>query len=209
MLSDLHTIDLNQRHPTWKQIQPRLLPSSMYSISSNSKTATAAGSSNPSRPALLSLAGHCGGVDQSGHIVFWGGYQRNDLKEPQSVIQVLTQGVKPPTADAAQLTRGESNSLALALQHVRQQLARLVRQHHPQQVQVDPTDSRLSQPPPVFTEQAVAAEHANNQPKCLSLLQQLIDTQTSGRARAFWWSSVSQSDSWLRIPPYLQPANHQ
>eukprot|EP00878_Enallax_costatus_P032791 GHUV01036065.1.p1 GENE.GHUV01036065.1~~GHUV01036065.1.p1 ORF type:complete len:199 (-),score=39.31 GHUV01036065.1:98-694(-) len=131
MLSDLHLLDLNQQQLMWKQIQPRLLP---IGIHSNSSTAGASNGTN-SKPALLSLAGHCGGVDKSGHVVFWGGYRRNDLKEPQLVIQVLEQGVKPPTADAAQLAGGMASPLMLALQHVRQQLARLVRQHHPQQVQ--------------------------------------------------------------------------
>eukprot|EP00878_Enallax_costatus_P035768 GHUV01039983.1.p1 GENE.GHUV01039983.1~~GHUV01039983.1.p1 ORF type:complete len:411 (+),score=90.40 GHUV01039983.1:102-1235(+) len=134
MLSDLHLLDLNQQQLMWKQIQPRLLP---IGIHSNSSTAGASNGTN-SKPALLSLAGHCGGVDKSGHVVFWGGYRRNDLKEPQLVIQVLEQGVKPPTADAAQLAGGMASPLMLALQHVRQQLARLVRQHHPQQVLLKP-----------------------------------------------------------------------
>ena len=131
MLSDLHLLDLNQQHPTWKQIQPRLL---LTGIHSSSSSAAGTPNSTQQKPALLSLAGHCGGVDKSGHVVFWGGYRRNDFKEPQLVIQVLEQGVRPPTADAAQLAGGVANPLMLALQHVRQQLARLVRQHHPQQV---------------------------------------------------------------------------
>lgn len=121
MLSDLLVLDLNQPVPTWRQVQPRLLAGK---VNTNST----------SRPALLALAGHCGGVDASGQCIFWGGYRRNDLKEPQAIIQVLQQGVKPPTADAAQLTGEAASPLVMALQHVRQHLARLVRQHHPQQV---------------------------------------------------------------------------
>lgn len=135
MLSDLHTLDLNQQPPTWHQVQPRLLAAGIHSSGTpnNSSSAGAAGSSG-AKPALLSLAGHCGGVDNLGNFVFWGGYRRNDLKEPQSVIQVLQQGVKPPTADAAHLIGAAAAPMVLALQHVRQQLARLVRQHHPRQV---------------------------------------------------------------------------
>lgn len=134
MLSDLLILDLNQQMPTWKQVHPRLQAGN--TSSSGTKAAAGAGSSSGSTPrtALLALAGHCGGVDASGRCIFWGGYRRNDLEEPQSLIQVLQQGVKPPTVDAAQLTGEAASPLLLALQHVRQQLARLVRQHHPRQV---------------------------------------------------------------------------
>lgn len=134
MLSDLHLLDLRQQPPAWSQIQPRLAASS-----SNISKETAANSSSnaANRQPVLSLAGHCGGVDKQGNFVFWGGYRRSDLKEPQSVIQVLRQRVKPPTADAAQLGSDVAPDLVLALQHVRQQLARLVRQHHPKQVNRD------------------------------------------------------------------------
>jgi hypothetical protein len=48
--------------------------------------------------------------------------------------QVLQVGVKPPTPEAAELSGTAAvDPLAFALQHVRLQLARLVRQHHPKQ----------------------------------------------------------------------------
>jgi hypothetical protein len=46
----------------------------------------------------------------------------------------LEHGVKPPTPDAALLSGAAAAPMLLALQHVRLQLARVVRQHHPQQV---------------------------------------------------------------------------
>lgn len=60
------------------------------------------------------------------------------MKEPQAVLQVLEHGVKPPTPDAALLSGAAAAPMLLALQHVRLQLARVVRQHHPQQVLLRP-----------------------------------------------------------------------
>lgn len=47
--------------------------------------------------------------------------------------QVLTKAVKPPTPDAAKLAAVVSQQ-ALAMQHVRMQLARLIKRAHPAQV---------------------------------------------------------------------------
>lgn len=47
--------------------------------------------------------------------------------------KVLTKAVKPPTPDAAKLAAVVSQQ-ALAMQHVRMQLARLVKRAHPAQV---------------------------------------------------------------------------
>ncbi|WIA20865.1 hypothetical protein OEZ85_005214 [Tetradesmus obliquus] len=55
-----------------------------------------------------------------------------------SKLMVLEYGVKPPTPDAALLSGAAAAPMLLALQHVRLQLARVVRQHHPQQVLLRP-----------------------------------------------------------------------
>jgi hypothetical protein len=57
-------------------------------------------------------------------------------------VQVLTKGVKPPTPDAAKAA-GVGHQQALALQHVRLQLARLVKQAYPKQVCVCRTQAVL------------------------------------------------------------------
>ena len=49
------------------------------------------------------------------------------------MVQVLTKAVKPPTPDAAKLAAVVSQQ-QLAMQHVRLQLARMVKQAHPAQV---------------------------------------------------------------------------
>jgi hypothetical protein len=51
------------------------------------------------------------------------------------VLQVLTKAVKPPTPDAAKLAAVVSQQ-QLAMQHVRMQLARMVKQAHPAQVRL-------------------------------------------------------------------------
>lgn len=48
-------------------------------------------------------------------------------------VQVLTKAVKPPTPDAAKLA-GVLSQQQLAMQHVRMQLARMVKKAHPAQV---------------------------------------------------------------------------
>ncbi|KAF6252347.1 hypothetical protein COO60DRAFT_1644120 [Scenedesmus sp. NREL 46B-D3] len=127
MLSDLRVLDLEQQPPTWRLEAPRLL------VSSNSSSSGAAGMQ---QQPLLGLAGHAGGANADGCVVFFGGYRRYDVKEPQPVLQVLGHGVQPPTPDAALLSGAAAAPMLLALQHVRLQLARVVRQHHPQQVHV-------------------------------------------------------------------------
>jgi hypothetical protein len=78
MLSDLRVLDLQQQPPTWQLEAPRLV------VSSSSSGAASLQQQQP----LLGLAGHCGGVDAEGCVVFYGGYRRYDLKEPQAVLQV-------------------------------------------------------------------------------------------------------------------------
>eukprot|EP00775_Hariotina_reticulata_P009339 gene9339-9502_t len=159
MLSDLHVLDLDQQCPAWQQVQPRLLSSA--STGGSSITAMTAGrggssldgsgtlSSTPSSAVLpLPLAGHagkhlcasCSGAASHSNfgtgsfVMFLGGYRRLDIKEPQPMVQILQVNVKPPTPEAAELSGAAVDPLAFALQHVRLQLARLVRQHHPNQV---------------------------------------------------------------------------
>jgi hypothetical protein len=79
MLSDLRVLDLNQQPPTWQLEAPRLLANSSGS-----------GTTGVQQQPLLGLAGHMGGADADGCLVFFGGYRRYDVKEPQSVIQVST-----------------------------------------------------------------------------------------------------------------------
>uniref|UniRef100_A0A383VNZ1 BTB domain-containing protein n=1 Tax=Tetradesmus obliquus TaxID=3088 RepID=A0A383VNZ1_TETOB len=129
MLCDLRVLDLQQQPPTWQLEAPRLAVSS---------SSVAGMEQQQQQQPLLGLAGHCGGADAEGCVVFYGGYRRNDLKEPQAVLQVLEYGVKPPTPDAALLSGAAAAPMLLALQHVRLQLARVVRQHHPQQVLLRP-----------------------------------------------------------------------
>jgi hypothetical protein len=64
--------------PVWQQVQA---------------TRRAAGDTATSGPqqqqGMLPLAGHAGGVvGGTGEVVFVGGYRRNDLKEPQPLLQV-------------------------------------------------------------------------------------------------------------------------
>jgi hypothetical protein len=80
MLSDLRVLDLTQQPPTWQLEAPRLLTNSSSS----------SGPASVQQQPLLGLAGHMGGADADGCLVFFGGYRRYDVKEPQSVIQVST-----------------------------------------------------------------------------------------------------------------------
>lgn len=70
--------------PVWQQVQPSRL----------SAVQGAAGSSQAQQQqqqGMLPLAGHSGGVVSStGEAVFVGGYRRNDIKEPQPLLQVTT-----------------------------------------------------------------------------------------------------------------------
>jgi hypothetical protein len=85
MLSDLRVLDLTQQPPTWQLEAPRLL---VNRSSGSSSGAAGAQQQQQSLQLLLGLAGHMGGVDADGCVVFFGGYRRYDVKEPQLIIQV-------------------------------------------------------------------------------------------------------------------------
>ncbi|KAF8062684.1 zinc finger protein BRUTUS-like [Scenedesmus sp. PABB004] len=130
LLPDLHVLHLDASPPTWEAAAVR-------------RVGPAAGASAGAAPrggggGLLPLAGHAGGADEAGRVFFLGGYSRADVREPQGLLQVLERGVRPPTPDAALLSGAAAGPVALALQHVRLQVARLVRQHHPKQVLLRP-----------------------------------------------------------------------
>jgi hypothetical protein len=81
MLSDLRVLDLTQQPPSWQLEAPRLAAGSSSRVSGLQQQ-------QQQQQPLLALAGHAGGVDAEGCVVFYGGYRRNDVKEPQAVLQV-------------------------------------------------------------------------------------------------------------------------
>jgi hypothetical protein len=84
MLSDVHLLQLQHTPPTWQWIQPKLL-------STASKGGSSRGGSvqQQQQQGMLPLAGHVGGViGSSGEVAFVGGYSRQDVREPQPLLQV-------------------------------------------------------------------------------------------------------------------------
>lgn len=90
LLADVHILRLpepqgqQQQQPVWQQVQPVRLSSQQQGSSSHQQPP------QQHLQGMLPLAGHAGGVvGGSGEVVFVGGYRRNDLKEPQPLLQVM------------------------------------------------------------------------------------------------------------------------